>query len=153
MAFIGSIFGAYAARQLGKYNQALYYQQAAIAKRNAEIKLRVFKQVDEPRIKKSLERNKSNLFVRLLKSGVDVDRIGETPYLMMLDQEVENAFELSIANYNATVNYQNEINRSLITQAMGAGERYKGELTYRTELVKGAGDIVTNYQTYRSLLS
>ena len=49
----------------------------------------------------------TDLFVSLLKSGVDVDRIGETPYLMMLDQEVENAFELSIANYNATVNYQN----------------------------------------------
>ena len=153
MAFIGSIFGAYAARQLGKYNQALYYQQAAIAKRNAEIKLRVFKQVDEPRIKKSLERNKSNLFVRLLKSGVDVDRIGETPYLMMLDQEVENAFEISIANYNATVNYQNEINRSLLIQARGTGERYKGELTYRTELAKAAGDIYANKDTYGSLLS
>jgi len=152
MAFIGNIFGGYAARQMGRYNQALYNQQAAIEKRNAEIKLRVFKQVDEPRIKKSLERNKSNLFVRLLKGGVDVDRMGETPYLMMLDQEVENAFELSIANYNATVNYQNEINRSLLTQAKGVGERYKGELTYRTELAKGAGDIAGNYQTYRSLL-
>ena len=153
MAFIGNIFGAYAARQLGRFNQALYNQQAAIAKRNAEIKLKVFKQVDEPRIKKNLERNKSNLFVSLLKSGVDVSRIGETPYLMMLDQEVENAFEISIANYNATVNYQNEINRSLLIQARGTGERYKGELTYRTELAKGAGDIMTNYQTYKSLLS
>ena len=153
MAFIGNIFGGYAARQLGRFNQALYNQQAAIAKRNAEIKLKVFKQVDEPRIKKSLERNKSNLFVNLLKSGVDVDRIGETPYLMMLDQEVENAFELSIANFNATVNYQNEINRSLLTQAKGVGERYKGELTYRIELAKAAGDIYTNKDAYGSLLS
>ena len=48
MAFIGNIFGAYAARQLGRFNQALYNQQAAIDKRNAEIKLRVFKQV--PRV-------------------------------------------------------------------------------------------------------
>ena len=143
MAFIGNIFGAYAGKQLGKFNQSLYYQQAAIERRNAEIKLKIFKQVDEPRIKKSLERNKSNLFVRLLKSGVDVGRIGETPYLMMLDQEVENAFELSIANYNATVNYQNEINRSLLTQARGTGEKYKGDLTYRTELAKAAGKVAS----------
>ena len=139
MSFIGNIFGAYAAKQLGKYNQSLYNLQAKIEARNAEIKLKVFKQVDEPRIKKSLERNKSNLFVRLLKSGVDVGRIGETPYLMMLDQEVENAFELSIASYNATVTYQNEINSSLLTQARGTAEKYKGELVYRTELAKAAG--------------
>ena len=139
MAFIGNIFGAYAGKQLGRYNQSLYNQQARIEARNAEIKLKVFKQVDEPRIKKSLERNKSILFVKLLKSGVDVSRIGETPYLMMLDQEVENAFELSIANYNATVTYQNEINRSLLTQARGTAEKYKGDLTYRTELAKAAG--------------
>ena len=153
MAFIGSIFGGYAAKQIGKHNQSLLNLQAKIEARNAEIKFKVFKQVDEPRLKKAFERNKSNLFVKLLKSGVDVGRIGETPYLMMLDQEVENAFEISIANYNATVNYQNEINRSLLTQAKGIGERYKGELTYRTELAKGAGDIMTNYQTYKSLLS
>tara|TARA_R100001143_G_C3245398_1_gene81077 strand:- start:31 stop:492 length:462 start_codon:yes stop_codon:yes gene_type:complete len=153
MAFIGNIFGAYAGKQLGKFNQSLYYQQAAIEKRNAEIKLKIFKQVDEPRIKKALERNKSNLFVKLLKSGVDVGRIGETPYLMMLDQEVENAFELSIANYNATVNYQNEINRSLLTQARGTGEKYKGDITYRTELAKAAGDIWSNRTDYGSLLS
>ena len=67
MSFIGSIFGGYAARQVGRYNQGLFNQQAAIEKRNAEIKLKVFKQVDEPRIKKSLERNKSNLFVNLEK--------------------------------------------------------------------------------------
>ena len=139
MSFIGSFFGGYAARQAGRYNQQLFNQQAAIEKRNAEIKLTTFKQVDEPRIKKALERNKSNLFVSLLKSGVDVSRIGETPYLMMLDQEVENAFELSIANYNATVSYQNEINSSLLTQARGTAEKYKGDLTYRTELAKAAG--------------
>jgi len=153
MSFIGNIFGGYAAKQIGKFNQDLFNLQASIEKRNAEIKLETFKKVDEPRIKKHLKSVKSNLFVNLLKSGVDVDRIGETPYLMMLDQEVENAFELTIANYNATVNFQNEINRSLLTQARGAGEAYKGELTYRTELAKAAGDIYATRTNYRSLLS
>ena len=153
MAFIGSIFGAYAARQLGKYNQDLYNQQAAIAKRNAEIKKQTFETTVKPRLIKSYERNKSNLLVSLLKSGVDVDRVGETPYLMMLEQEVENDFDLSLATYNSQVSYQNEVNRSLLTQARGRGEAYKGELAFRTGILKGAGDIYTNKDTYGSLLS
>ena len=143
MAFIGSIFGGYAAKLSARYNQALYNQQAAIEKRNAEIKKQTFENIELPRLLKAQERNKSNLLVTLLKSGVDVGRVGETPYLMMLEQEVENAFELSIASYNATVAYQNEINSSLLTQARGTAERYKGELTYRTELAKAAGKIAS----------
>ena len=38
MSFIGSFFGGYAARQVGRYNQRLFNQQARIEKRNAEIK-------------------------------------------------------------------------------------------------------------------
>ena len=153
MAFIGSIFGGYAARLSGRYNQALLNQQAAIAKRNAEIKKQTFETTVKPRLIKSYERNKSNLLVSLLKSGVDVDRVGETPYLMMLEQEVENDFDLALATYNSQVTYQNEINRSLLTEARGAGERFKGDLAFRTGILKGAGDIYANQNTYRSLLS
>ena len=153
MSFIGSIFGGYAAQQVAKYNQRLFNQQAAIEKRNAEIKRQTFENIELPRILKAQERNKSNLFVNLLKSGVDVDRVGETPYLMMLEQEVENDFDLALATYNSQVTYQNEINRSLLTEARGAGERFKGDLAFRTGILKGAGDIYANRDTYRSLLS
>ena len=153
MAFIGSIFGGYAARLSGRYNQALLNQQAAIAKRNAEIKKQTFETTVKPRLIKSYERNKSNLLVSLLKSGVDVDRVGETPYLMMLEQEVENDFDLSLATYNSQVTFQNEINQSLLIEAKGRGERFKGDLAFRTGILKGAGDIYTNKDTYGSLLS
>ena len=62
MAFIGNIFGGYAARLTGRFNQALYNQEAAIAKRNAEIKRQTFENIELPRILKAQERNKSNLF-------------------------------------------------------------------------------------------
>ena len=153
MSFVGNIFGAYAARATGRYNEALYKQQAALEKRNAEIKIKTFETVEKPQLIKSYERNKSNLLVSLLKSGVDVDRIGETPYLMLLEQEFENDFDLSLATYNSQVTYQNELNRSLLTEARGAGEKYKGELAFRTGILKGAGDIYANRETYRSLLS
>ena len=150
MAFIGSIFGGYAAQQMGRYNQQLYNQQAAINTRNAEIKKTAFENISLPKLRKDLARNKSNLFVSLLKSGVDVDRAGETPYLMMLDQGIEDAFEVTVQTYNSTVAYQNEINSSLILQAQGRGKAYEGEMLFRAGIAKAAGDI---YSTdYGSLL-
>ena len=152
MAFIGNILGGYAAKQVGRYNQQLYSQQAAIEKRNAEIKVKTFENIELPRLLKQQERDKSSLLVNLLKSGVDVDRVGQTPYLMMLDQNIENAFDVSIARYNSRVTYQNEVNRSLLTEARGRGEAFKGELAYRVGIAKGIGDIYANKDTYGSLL-
>ena len=153
MAFIGNIFGAYASKQIGKFNQDLFNLQSDIAKRNAEIKKQTFDTVEKPRLVKSYERNKSNLLVSLLESGVDVGRVGETPYLMLLEQEVENDFDLAMATYNSTVTYQNEMNRSLLLQAQGAGEKYKGELMFRSQIAQAGGDIYANRKTYESLLS
>ena len=152
MAFVGNIFGAYAARATGRYNQSLLYQEAALARRNAEIKQQAFENIELPRLLKQQERDQSSLLVNLLKSGVDVDRVGETPYLMMLDQNIENAYDVSIARYNSRVTYQNEINRSLLTEAKGRGEAFKGELAFRTGIAKAGGDIYANRETYGSLL-
>jgi flagellar biosynthesis chaperone FliJ len=153
MSFIGNIFGGYAARQVGLYNQRLFNLESRIQKRNAEIKLKTFQQVDKPRIIAAHNRNQSNMLVQFLRSGVDVDKIGESPFLVMLDQAIENAFDLEIAEFNSTVTYQNEINRSLLMEARGTGEAYKGELAFRTGIAKGAGDIYANRETYGSLLS
>jgi len=153
MAFVGNIFGAYAARATGRYNQSLLYQEAALARRNAEIKQQAFENIELPRLLKQQERDQSSLLVNLLKSGVDVDRVGETPYLMLLDQNIENAYDVSIARYNSRVTYQNEVNRSLLTEARGRGEAFKGDLAFRTGIFKAGGDIYANRETYRSLLS
>ena len=153
MAFVGNIFGAYAARATGSYNQSLLYQEAQLARKNAAIKQQAFENIELPRLLKEQERNQSSLLVNLLKSGVDVDRVGETPYLMMLDQEMENDFDLAMATYNSQVTFQNEVNRSLLIEAKGRGEAYKGELAFRTGIAKAGGDIYANKETYRSLLS
>ena len=153
MAFVGNIFGAYAAKATARYNQALYNQQAAIEKRNAEIKVKTFDNILLPKLLKDQDRNKSTLLVNLLKSGVDIDRVGSTPYLMMLEQNIEDAYDVSIARYNSRVTYQNEINRSLLTEAKGRGEAFKGELAFRTGIAKAGGDIYANRETYGSLLS
>ena len=153
MAFVGNIFGAYAARATGSYNQSLLYQEAQLARKNAAIKQQAFENIELPRLLKEQERNQSSLLVNLLKSGVDVDRVGETPYLLLLDQNIENAYDVSLARYNSRVTFQNEINRSLLTEARGAGEAFKGELAFRTGIAKAGGDIFANKETYGSLLS
>jgi hypothetical protein len=107
MAFIGNIFGAYGAREIGRFNAGLYAKQSELTRKNAEVKKQVFQNVDKPRIVAQNARDRSNMFVQFIKSGVDVDRIGESPFLVMLDQTVEQAFDLEIAEFNSSVAYEN----------------------------------------------
>ena len=152
MAFIGNIFGAYAGKQLGRYNQGLYNQQAILAKRNAEIKKQTFLTVDKPRIIAQHTRDKSNMLVNWIKSGVDIDRIGGSPFLSMLDQSIEHVFDLEIAEFNSTVAYQNEINNASLLRSKGEGEAYKGEMAFRTGMFEAAGTLGSNYYKTGSLL-
>ena len=152
MAFIGNIFGAFGARAIGNYNAQLYSKQAELARKNAEVKKQVFQNVDKPRIIAQQVRDRSNVFVQFIKSGVDVDRIGESPFLVMLDQTVEQAFDLEIAECNSTVAYENQMNNASLLQAKGAGERFKGEIAFRTGILKAAGQAGSNYNQTGSLL-
>jgi len=152
MSFIGNIFGAYGARQIGNFNAQLYAKEAELTRKNAEIKKQVFQNVDKPRIIAQQARDRSNVFVQFIKSGVDVDRIGESPFLVMLDQTVEQAFDLEIAEFNSTVAYENQMNNASLLQTKGAGERFKGEIQFRTGMAKAIGQIGSNYYKTGSLL-
>ena len=147
MSFIGNIFGAYGARQIGNFNAQLYAKEAELTRKNAEIKKQVFQNVDKPRIIAQQARDRSNVFVQFIKSGVDVDRIGESPFLVMLDQTVEQAFDLEIAEFNSTVAYQNEINNASLLRAKGEGERFKGDIAFATGLLKAGSGAYKNSQT------
>ena len=147
MSFIGNIFGAYGARQIGNFNAQLYAKEAELTRKNAEIKKQVFQNVDKPRIIAQQARDRSNVFVQFIKSGVDVDRIADSPFLVMLDQATEQAFDLEIAEFNSTVAYQNEINNAALLQAKGAGERFKGDIAFATGLLKAGSGAYKNSQT------
>jgi len=152
MSFIGDIFGAFGARKIGRFNESLLNKQSELAIKNAQIKKQVFQDVDKPRIIAEHTRDRSNMFVQFIKSGVDVDRIDGSPFLVMLDQATEQAFDLEIAEFNSTVDYQNEINNASLLQAKGAGERFKGEIQFRTGMLKAAGSMGSNYYKTGSLL-
>ena len=147
MSFIGDIIGGYGAAQIGRANQDIFNKQAAINTRNAEIKKRTFEQVTLPQLKKDQARNRSNQFVNLLSSGFDVDRIGETPYLVMLEQSVEDAFSISVESFNSQVSYENELNNSLILQAQGNLKRFEGDVIRNASYAKAASKAYGNSQS------
>ena len=152
MSFIGDIFGGYAAREVAKNNQRLFNEEAKLKIQNAELKKQTFLTVDKPRIVAQHYRDQSNMLVSFIKSGVDVSRIGDSPFLVMLDQTVEQAFDLEIAEFNSTVEYQNEVNYASLLRAKGEGEAFKGELAFRTGIFKAAGKMGSNYSQTGSLL-
>ena len=152
MSFFGDILGGYGAQQIGKFNQGLYNEEAKLKVRNAKLKKQTFLTVDKPRIIAQHTRDQSNMLVKFLKSGVDVDRIGGSPFLVMLDQTVEQAFDLEIAEFNSTVEYQNELNNASLLRTKGEGEAYKGEIAFRTGMLKAAGKMYGNQQATGSLL-
>ena len=152
MSFIGDIFGAFGARKIGRFNEGLLNKQSELTIKNAEIKKQVFNNVDKPRIIAQHNRDKSNMFVQFIKSGVDVDRIGDSPFLVMLDQATEQAFDLEIAEFNSTVAYENQMNNASLLQTKGAGERFKGEIQFRTGMAKAIGQMGSNYYKTGSLL-
>ena len=92
------------------------------------------------------------MFVNFIKSGVDVSRIDESPFLVMLDETIEQGFDLEIAEFNSTTAYQNQINNASLLRAKGEGEAFKGELAFRTGMLKAAGKMGSNYKQTGSLL-
>jgi len=139
MSFIGNIAAAQSARAIGNYNAQMYQQQAEYARAKAERKLTAYEQLDKPRIIKQQSRDYSNFFVNILSSGAE---FSGTPFLSALTYRVNQNLDLTIANYNATVDYQDEINNASLLEAKGIGEKFQGRMTARTEYFKAAGSLL-----------
>ena len=153
MSFFGDILGGYGASQVGKFNQSLYNEEAKLKVRNAKLKKQTFLTVDKPRIIAQHTRDQSNMLVNFIKSGVDVSRIGDSPFLVMLDQTVEQAFDLEIAEFNSTVEFQNELNNASLLRSKGEGEAFKGKIAKNAAYAKAAGKMFGNYQSSGSILT
>ena len=122
MAFIGNIVGAYAAQQIGEYNAQLYNQQAAYADAKAK-----------------QQRDYSEFFVSRMLTGAE---FSGTAFDAALDFEVNQALDLSIADYNESIEYDEAINQSLLLKSRAEGERYRGQLTAGVQLAKAGGSLL-----------
>ena len=139
MAFIGNIVGAYAAQQIGEYNAQLYNQQAAYADAKAKQQRTAYNQLDRPRLVNQQQRDYSEFFVSRMLSGAE---FSGTAFDAALDFQVNQALDLSIADYNESIEYDEARNQSLLLQARAEGERYRGQLTAGVQLAKAGGSLL-----------
>ena len=142
MSFIGNFAAAQSAKAIGQYNQSVYYQQAAYARKKAEINRKTYNQVTKPLLLRKFNKDYSNQFVNALASGAEI-RAGDSPYLALLDLKYNQATELVIADFNAEMDQTELINESLLIQAKGTGARFKGDMTARAENIKGVASLLS----------
>ena len=144
MSFVGNFAAARAYKATAAYNRELYMMQSRLQKAKTKQAKAIYDTIDRPRLLKKQDSDYDFLFVRALKSGAEI-REGESPYLALLEAGVNQATDLAIEDYNSTTAYYDGINQSLLLQSKGIGERFKGEMTARTEYAKAIGTIGGNY--------
>ena len=147
MSFIGNIAAAQTAKTIGKYNEGVAYQEAKYEKRKAEIKEKVYNQIEKPRFIEQQEREYSNFFVSALRSGAEF-REGTTPFFVGIKNKTNQMLDLALSDYNNKVTVNDMINQSILIEARGRGERLKGDLTARAQYMAAAGSLLTmGYQS------
>ena len=136
---LGSIAAAQASIQIGKYNAQMYQQQAAYQNAKALQQREVYNKLDRPRLLKQQKRDYSNFFVSLLSSGVE---FRGTPYEAALDFQVNQALDLSIADYNENIDFIDARNQSLLLESKARGELFKGRALAGPEYIKAGTSLL-----------
>ena len=139
---VGSIVAAHSAVQIGKYNAAMYQQQAAYADAKALQQREVYNKLDRPRLVKKQQSDFSNYFVSLLSSGVEYSG---SAYENSLVFQVNQQLDLDIADYNEKIDFIDARNESILLSAKARGEKFKGQSMAGSEYIKAGTTLLGNY--------
>ena len=142
MSFIGNLAAASSAKAIGKYNASVAYQEALYERKKAAVKEQVYKTVEKPRLLDQQDQQFSDFFVKSLRSGAEMSE-GTTPFLVALKNKQLQSFDVAIADYNSKVAVTDMINQSLLIEARGRGEEFKGKMTANTQYMQAAGSLLT----------
>jgi hypothetical protein len=142
MSFLGNLAAASSAKAIGKYNASVAYQEAQYERKKAAVKEQIHKTVERPRLLDQQDQQYSNFFVSSLRSGAEM-RAGDTPFKVALKNKQLQSFDIAISDYNSKVAVQDQINQSLLIEARGRGEEFKGKMMANTEYMKAAGSLLT----------
>ena len=142
MSFLGNLAAASSAKAIGKYNASVAYQEAQYERKKAAVKAQIYKTVERPRLLDQQDQQYSNFFVSSLRSGAEM-RAGDTPFKVALKNKQLQSFDLAISDYNSKVAVQDQINQSLLIEARGRGEEFKGKMTANTEYMKAGGSLLS----------
>lgn len=142
MSWVGNVIGAVAGVQLGKSNRDLYNKQSQLNKAKAKEDEYIYKNIDKPRLVKQQNKQYSDFFVKLLKSGFEFKQDTST-FFAAQEFKIEQATDLSIADYNQSTEMRDASNQSLLLEAKGRQEYTKGLLVAASEGAKA----VSSYQS------
>ena len=102
-----------------------------------------YNNVTKPLLLKNQEKARANLFVSSLRTGAEF-REGTTPYDVMLENNVNQAFNVVIADYNQEMDANDQLNQSLMLEAKAAGQEYAGRMTARSQYFAAAGSLLSD---------
>ena len=142
MSFLGNIAAAQSAKAIGKYNASVAYQEAQYERKKAAVREEIYKTVEKPRLLDLQDQQYSNFFVEALNTGAEF-REGTSPFLVGLKNKQLQSFDLAMADYNSKTAVTDQINQSLLIEARGRGEEFKGKMTANTQYMAALGSLLT----------
>ena len=142
MSFLGNIAAAQSAKAIGKYNASVAYQEAQYERKKAAVREEIYRTVEKPRLLDQQDQQYSKFFVDALNTGAEF-REGTTPFLVGLKNKQLQSFDLAMADYNSKVAVTDQINQSLLIEARGRGEEFKGKMTANTQYMAALGSLLT----------
>ena len=88
----------------------------------------------------------------LLDTGAEL-REGESTYLAALEFRINQATDLVINDYNAEMDNMEQLNQSILLAIKGTGEAFKGDLTARTETIKGFASLLSTAKVWSNIMA
>ena len=143
MSALGNIAAAQTAKRLGSYNAKVTRMERDFIKAKAEVNKKFYNKVTKPLLLKNQEKARANLFVSSLRTGAEV-REGTTPYDVMLENNINQAFNVVIADYNQEMDATDQLNQSLMLEAKAAGQEYAGRMTARAQRFAAVGSLLSD---------
>ena len=125
----------------GAFSQAFI---PILADAKAKQQRTAYNQLDRPRLVNQQQRDYSQFFVSRMLTGAE---FSGTAFDAALDFQVNQALDLSIADYNESIEYDEVRNQSLLLEARGRGERYRGQLTAGVQLARAGGSLLEMVRT------
>jgi len=143
MSALGNIAAAQSAKRISAYNAKVTRMEKDFIEAKAEVNKKFYQDVTKPLLLKNQEKARDNLFVNILSSGAEF-REGDTPYDIMLENNVNAAFNVVIADYNDEMDYNDQLNQSLMLEAKAQGQEYAGKLTARAQKFAAVGSLLSD---------
>jgi len=143
MSALGNIAAAQTAKRIGAYNAKVTRMESDFIKAKAEVNKKFYNNVTKPLLLKNQAKAKANLFVSSLRTGAEF-REGTTPYDVMLENNVNQAFNVLIADYNAEMDANDQLNQSLMLEAQAQGQEYAGRMTARAQKFAAVGSLLSD---------